>query len=168
MDEQIIVAPGEVPAGFEVMPEGLGFTNHVGPVYWGERGDQFVLGFRVLDKHSNPAQICHGGMLMTVMDMGLGIGIANFIDKAGFSPTMSLSVDFLAPARVGDWIESRAHFAHATRSRCTVHGVMIGPDGPVLRANGTFKMPRENDTRFKTDTLMLPELIRARRAARQS
>ena len=88
----------EVPPGFELMPEGTGFTSHVGPVYWGEVDGEFVLGFRVLEIHSNPAKICHGGMLMTVMDMGLGIGIANFMEKDGFSPTMSMSVDSLAPA----------------------------------------------------------------------
>lgn len=148
------------------MPVDTGFTAHVGPVYWGEVDGEFVLGFRVLDIHSNPARICHGGMLMTVMDMGLGVGIANYIDRASFSPTMAMSVDFLAPARVGDWLETRAHFAHAAKSRCAVHGVMIGPDGPVLRANGTFKMPREGDTRFATEKPMLHEIIRQRRAAR--
>jgi len=138
----------DIPAGFEPLPGKDTFIHHAGGVYWGERDDQFVLGFRVQEQHANPARICAGGMLMTVMDLGLIIGIISRHPDGPFSPTMSLSVDFIAAAQIGDWIESRVDFVHLTKRRGYVSGHLVGPQGVILRANGTFNFPPASDARF--------------------
>jgi len=151
--------PVDLPPGFGPLPEKLGFTNHVGPVFFGERESQIVLGFRVLNHHVNPAGMCHGGMLMTVIDLGLILGILAVHAHSNFAPTMSLSVDFLAPAHLGDWVESRVDFVHATKRRGTASGRLVGPKGVLLRANGTFNFPRADDPRFQVSTPTLRNLI---------
>lgn len=141
---------GDIPEGFEPLPGKDTFIHHAGPVYWGEADGQFVLGFRVTDRHLNPAGMAAGGLLMTAMDLGLIIGLIAAKPDGGFSPTTSLSVDFLAPAWKGDWIESRVDFVHATTRRAVASGRLIGPKGVVLRGNGTFSFPREGAQQYQT------------------
>ncbi|MEQ1890815.1 MAG: PaaI family thioesterase [Alphaproteobacteria bacterium] len=152
----------DVPAGFEPLPGKATFIHHAGPVYWGEREEQFVLGFRVAPHHVNPAGMCSGGMLMTVMDLGLIIGIIAAQPEGQFSPTMSLSVDFIAAAQLGDWVESRADFIHLTRRRGYASGRLVGPKGSILRANGAFNFPDAGDPRFQPDGPTLRDVVVAR------
>ena len=94
------------------------FTQHVGPIYIRgslERGDQ-QLGFEVQEHMCNPAGICHGGMLMTVMDVGLAFVLHNHMGGARFTPSVSFNFDFLAP------------------------GQLVGKDGPVITGSGIFKI----------------------------
>ncbi|MEQ9643079.1 MAG: PaaI family thioesterase [Alphaproteobacteria bacterium] len=136
------------PAGFVPLPDVDGFITHVGPLYvrWTEASAQ--LGFRVAEHHANPAGICHGGMLMTLMDMGIAVALKVAAKSEMFLPTINLSFDFLAPANVGDWLVSEVSFTHTTPRMGFAHGLLIGPNGPVARANGIMKIPKADDARF--------------------
>ena len=85
------------------------FNGHVGNLYLtrGERGtrDEFVLGFRVQRHMCNPAGGLHGGMMMTVADLVGTMGGGNLVGLRKFLPTVSMTFDFVAPARLGDWVE---------------------------------------------------------------
>lgn len=158
----------DIPAGFEPLPGKTTFIHHAGPVYWGESEGQYVLGFRVLPHHANPAGMCNGGMLMTVMDLGLILGIIAAQPDGGFSPTLNLSVDFIAAARVGDWVESRADFVHLTKRRGYASGRLVGPGGLLLRGNGAFSFPPAGDARYPVDGPTLRDVVAAREKARRS
>jgi uncharacterized protein (TIGR00369 family) len=137
-----------VPEGFEPFPMDQGFTNHIGPLYWRIDKGVGVMGFVVLDVHLNPADICHGGMMMTLMDMAVGMNVQLAAKTEVFSPTIQMSYDFLQPAYKGQWLVSEIDFRHTTRRLGFASGLMIGPDGPVLRCNGIAKLPSANDPRF--------------------
>ncbi|MBV40523.1 MAG: hypothetical protein CMM23_18015 [Rhodospirillaceae bacterium] len=139
--------PG-VPEGFEPFPMDQGFTNHIGPLFWRIDKGVGVMGFVVLDVHLNPADICHGGMMMTLMDMAVGMNVQLAAKTEVFSPTIQMSYDFLQPAYKGQWLVSEIDFRHTTRRLGFASGLMIGPDGPVLRCNGIAKLPSANDPRF--------------------
>src|SRR6185437_6901924 len=77
----------------------------------------FLLGFRVEERHCNPAKICHGGMLMTFADMQLPFGIRlQALSDPGFLPTVSLSAEFMAPAPLGSWVQGRTDVLKTTRN----------------------------------------------------
>ena len=158
----------EVPAGFQPLNASDGFVDLVGPVYvkWQEprratarretedasvllgAGGTASLGFAVEARHCNPAGVCHGGMLMTVMDMGLAVALKAATKSDKFLPTINLTFDFVAPGRLGAWLQSEVSFTHATPRMGFAHGLLVGPDGPVLRANGIMKFPSDRDPRF--------------------
>lgn len=98
------------------------------------------LGFRVMPKHANPGGFCHGGMLMTAMDLALGQAVLHVAPDPGFTPTVTMGHDFLSAAKVGDWLESRVDLVHTTRRSGFANGVLIGPSGPVLRSNALFRL----------------------------
>lgn len=137
------VATDAVPAGFIEFPfppteHFLGLT---GPLYVKRDGRKLVLGLRVEKRHCNIAGICHGGMLMTFADMQLGIG-AKFESEedVGFSPTISMTADFLSPALSGVWIEGRTDLLRSTRNFLFCQCIVSANGAPVMRASGIMKL----------------------------
>ncbi len=137
-----------IPAGFEPFPVNKGFAVHVGPLYFKQTETAGILGFRVMPHHLNPVGNCHGGMMMTVMDMALGFNTRMAAGNESFPPSIQLAYDFLQPAELGDWLESDVTFTHTTRRMGFADGFLIGPRGPVMRCNGICKLPRDDDPRF--------------------
>lgn len=142
-----------LPPGFRELPATEDFLAVNGPLYGRRDGSQLVLGFRVEQRHCNPAQSCHGGMLMTFADMQLAIG-ANFAGGLQrFLPTISLTSDFLAPAPLGAWVEGRTEIARQARTMVFAHALISADGNPVVRANGIFQIKGEPDPSFDFRTL---------------
>ena len=137
----------EVPAigNWQPIDRGGPFTQFVGPMFSSNVGlgadEPARLGFRVLPHHCNPRQVCHGGMMATFLDIVLARGARIALDIHGSTPTISLSIDYLSPAHLGDWVESRLQVLHHTTRTVFVQAVLHGPDAPVLRGSGIFRLP---------------------------
>jgi uncharacterized protein (TIGR00369 family) len=88
-----------------------------GPLYVRSEGGSVQLGFRVEARHTNPMRICHGGMMASFCDMLLPISIHRKSQEIGFRflPTINLQIDYLAPARLGAWVQGEADPLKATR-----------------------------------------------------
>ena len=135
----------DVPEGFKPLNSGEDglFIGTNGPLYRKRDGEKFVMGMRVLRRHCNPTGNCHGGMLMTFIDMTLAIG-ANYQAKLGrFLPTINLAADYLAPAPQGSWIEGRMDVLRTTRTLVFAQCIVTADGVPVVRANGIYKIGRE-------------------------
>lgn len=146
MYQQILAAPD----GFVPFPQNNGFALLVGPLFV-HPGRQ-AIGFRVESHHCNPLGICHGGMMMTVMDMAVGMAVNSAAQSPTFPASINLAFDFLTPAQEGDWLESRVDFVHTTRRTGFANGYLTSPRGVVMRASGICKIPsRENPLFGRTD-----------------
>ena len=152
-----------IPDGFEPFPDNDGFAGYVGPLYWAVREGHGYLGFRVDERHINPAGICHGGMMMTVMDMVIGFNVQLNLDRPVFVPSVQCTYDFLRPGRLGDWLEGSTDFVHLTRRTGFANGYLLGPEGPVVRCNGIAKLPSAANTQFRhTSRIMQTAIARMR------
>jgi uncharacterized protein (TIGR00369 family) len=96
-----------VPDGFAEFPDQGPFLEHIGPVMVREDDDQLVLGLLAHERHANHRGTVQGGLLSTLADFALGRAIEADAADGKDRATVSLTVDFLKPARPGDWIESR-------------------------------------------------------------
>jgi uncharacterized protein (TIGR00369 family) len=129
-----------VPEGFRALnlPRNP-FIEANGPLYGRIDGEAFVLGFLCETKHCNPMRVCHGGMMATLADMLLLLG-SNIQTKLGqFLLTVSLDIDFLAPVKVGDWLEGRTEVLRAGKSLIFSQGRMTVGGATVARANAVLK-----------------------------
>ena len=121
------------------------FNSHVGNLYAkrGEKGtrDEFVLGFRVHRHMCNPAGGLHGGMMMTVADLIGTMGGGTLVGLRKFLPTVSMTFDFVAPAKVGDWVEGRAVVVRQTRSLLFTNLYLTVGEEKILRASQVAKIP---------------------------
>jgi uncharacterized protein (TIGR00369 family) len=97
----------QAPPGFVPFPDQGPFLEHIGPVHVREEGGELVLGLRAQDRHANHRGTVQGGLLSTFADFALGRAIEADADDGRDRATVSLTVDFLKPARPGAWIESR-------------------------------------------------------------
>jgi acyl-coenzyme A thioesterase 13 len=140
----------EVPAGFEPLTKlrTSPFLDHVGPFYFQWREKRLVLGLRIAEQHANARGSAHGGLLLTMADIGLGYHMALSQDPPMRTTTVSMSADFIGSAGIGDWLESqvemnqlgaRLAFANAYLSVgekriARVSGVFLRLDAPALSA----------------------------------
>ena len=129
--------PTEAPDGFEPLDLISGYSVAFGPVYLNR--SERKLGFRVEESHLNPFGLCHGGAMATFADLQViavkeGPGI-----KPGFSPTVSMSVDYLSPARLGDWVEATVTLAKATRSLIFTQALITADGETVARTTALYR-----------------------------
>jgi uncharacterized protein (TIGR00369 family) len=136
-----------VPAGYRRFRATTGFIGVNGPLWVWHEGGAFKLGFRVEPRHCNPMGHCHGGMLATFADMLLPIGAIATVPELErrFLPTVSLQVDFMAAARLGDWVEGEMQVLRRTRTMVFMQGVVRSNGETALRASGVFKIGPEFD-----------------------
>ncbi len=127
----------EVPEGYQPIRSTQPFGTLVGPIFE-KPGDEAVRrGFRVLERHCNQGGIAHGGMMMTFIDVILGTVVWRVTGRPAL--TVSMKVDFLAPARRGDWVEGTAEVVRATKSLSFVEGALSVAGRRVLTASAVFK-----------------------------
>ncbi|MFW2829190.1 PaaI family thioesterase [Sphingomonas sp. ID0503] len=119
------------------------FADHVGPLYMTldalDAGEAVRFGFRVADHHCNPRPICHGGMLSTFADIALARGIRVVSDIPAPLPTITMSLDYLAPAPLGAWVDARVSVTRIGGGTCFAQALMYAGETPVLRASGVYK-----------------------------
>ena len=149
--------PDEPPEGFKLVDFARGrpeptFNTHVGNMYVkrGEKGtrDAFVMGFRVHQHLCNPAGGLHGGMMMTVADLVGAMGGGTLAGLRKFLPTVNMTFDFVAPAKVGDWVEGRAELVRATRSLLFTNIYLTVGEEKILRASSICKIPSGDGLSF--------------------
>ena len=101
--------PGDgPPPGFEEAPDQGPFLENAGPLLMRHVHGEPVFGLLAEERHANRGGAVMGGMLATFADYALGRAIEADADDDHTRATVSLTVDYLAPAKPGDWIESRA------------------------------------------------------------
>jgi uncharacterized protein (TIGR00369 family) len=133
-------AQSEAPAGFVVVQVGGDFATHNGPLYarWNE--GRIEIGFRVLARHVNPGNACHGGMLGMLADIVLSTAAQYQTDiPRTFLPTISLQTDFLAPAPLGSWVQGQADILKVTARLVFSQGLVTADGELVMRASGVFR-----------------------------
>lgn len=119
------------------------FSQLTGPYYGTterlDAGEVARFGFRVAQPHCNLRPVCHGGMMATFADIALARGLKLAGNLPAPLPTISLSLDYLAPAALGAWVDARVSVSRIGRSTGFV-SAMVHADGvPVLRASGVFR-----------------------------
>ena len=119
------------------------FTDHCGTFYWRdaeleEPGDA-RFGFRVEQHHCNLRPTGHGGLLAMVADVFMARGALLVDGVATPLPTISLTIDYLAPAPLGAWIEAEVVVTRATRALAFVRTMLFDGDVPLLQASAVFR-----------------------------
>jgi uncharacterized protein (TIGR00369 family) len=142
-----------IPDGFRALRlPTSGFMEANGPFHAQWDGTRFVLGMRVEPRHCNAGGACHGGMVATLCDMLLTIGSNIQSGQSRFLPTVSMTCDFLAPAKEGAWLEGRLEVLRVTRNLLFASGLIeVAGEGPIARTSGVMKLGGAVDPRFAAE-----------------
>ena len=97
------------PEGFEPYENQGPYLEYVGPIHVRTSDGDLTFGLQAEERHANHRGTVQGGLLSTFADFTLGRAIEADAEDEKPRATVSLTVDFLKPARIGDWIEATGH-----------------------------------------------------------
>ena len=84
----------------------------------------------------------HGGVLFTLMDTTMAIGVISLMGETCSSATISLDIQYTARARSAPFI-CRSSVTHSTKNLCFSRAQIEDADGQVVAlGQGTFKVIR--------------------------
>jgi acyl-coenzyme A thioesterase PaaI-like protein len=130
------------PPGFEPHLSAGGYSRHNGPFYQKLEGHNNYRGFYVLERHCNSMGIAHGGLLVSFVDALLGLSVYRLTRRAPI--TVRLTSDFIASAKLGDWVEGKGTVIKADDEVIFVNAKVYVADKTVLTAQGVFKTQSRN------------------------
>ncbi len=138
-----------VPEGFEPATHGGPYAQELGPFWSRKEPARVTLGLRLQHRHCNTAGAAHGGFVATLADLGLIHAVAVMRDRAGLPrhhlTTVSLTVDYIAPARQGCWLEVQAEVTRLGRALCFTEGVVLADGERAARVSAVMAVlgPRD-------------------------
>ena len=128
----------DIPAGFRELTEATGFTAANGPWFEKIEDGRAIRGFLPGPQHANALGIVHGGMLAAFLDSAMGVSVWQTLQRRAV--TLTLSLDYLGPARIGDWLEAVGEVVGHDEHMAQVRGRLYGPRHQVLGGLGAFAL----------------------------
>lgn len=108
---------------------------------WSRKGDGVVrLGFRAGDAHANGRGFVHGGMISALADNAMGLSCAETLGEGASLVTVSLALDFLGVAYLGQWVEIEPKVNRAGATLCFAEAVVTADGHACAKAHGTFRV----------------------------
>jgi len=134
------VAPSvpSVPPGFRELTEATGFAESNGPWFEKIDGPRVIRGFRPGPQHANGLGIVHGGMLAAFLDAAMGTAVWHTLGRRAV--TVRLTLDYLAPGRLGDWLQAEGEVIGHDEQVAQIRGRLYGPRHEVLGGLGVFAL----------------------------
>jgi uncharacterized protein (TIGR00369 family) len=146
------------PEGYVAMPSGSGFNQIVGPVYGRMQNGKLSLGMRIGHRHVNPHDTCHGGILASFADMQVYVSQQQSHLRYTLMPTVSMSIDFITPARLGNWLEGRTTLIQATKSTLFQQTLAVVGNQPIIRASCVYRITKHRAPEGSTLGDMFPDV----------
>lgn len=131
-----------VPAGFEPHFRKSPLTDPWEPLY-SRRTDKGVhMGLRLAKPHTNSRGLIHGGLIAALSDNAMGYSCAQAMGFDGSKSlvTISLAVDFLGTAKIGQWLSIETEAIRTGSTICFAQGLIKADDTVIARASGTFRV----------------------------
>lgn len=114
------------------------------PIYADIREDRWVLAVEVRESHTNSRGNPHGGLIAALADNAMGLSCGVVLKREGLAYggfiTVSLGVDYLGAAKLGQWLAFDTDFVKPGKSLCFAEATVRADGKPVARARATFKV----------------------------
>ncbi|MEM8513639.1 uncharacterized protein (TIGR00369 family) [Massilia sp. MP_M2] len=130
--------PPSAPPGFERLNRGGPYMAELGELYCRRGEGEIVFAMRIEDKHTNMRGIAHGGMLASLADSALGLGLALYCEGRQSFVTVNLSTDFIDAARPGDWVQAHVEVQKVGQRMAFANCFLQVGARRILRASGVF------------------------------
>ena len=133
-----------VPEGFSTHGRRSPITEPWEPLYARVAEHRLVLATRMREPHCNSRHMPHGGFLAAMADNAMGLSLGMNLARTGAPVdglvTVSLTLDYLGSARLGQWLEFDTDFIKLGRSICFAEATVRADGVPVARARASFKV----------------------------
>ena len=125
-----MTAAENIPAGYKCLHGVSPAEDSIGPFYYRKTDQGLVMGFRAREDNCNGIGTVHGGVLMCFADYACTMLALSGVKEN--CATVSFTSDFIAGARLGDWIEGSGEVVRRTGSMTFVSGKLTVEQEVVL------------------------------------
>jgi len=103
------------------------------------------MGLRLARPHTNNRGLIHGGLIAALSDNAMGYSCAQTMGWANSLVTISLAVDFIGSAKIGQWLSIESDVIKTGHTICFAQSLIRADDVVIARANGTFRVVPKAD-----------------------
>lgn len=135
-----------------MMPDG--YTRHTRrspltdpwePLYARETGEAVQLAVEVREAHCNARGFAHGGFISALADNAMGLSVVRLArlqpgQEEVSAVTVTLALDYLDTARIGECLEVRPSVLKLGRSLAFVECRVVCGERLIARGNASFKV----------------------------
>jgi uncharacterized protein (TIGR00369 family) len=129
----------EVPEGFVPHFRKSPLTDAWEPLYSRRTEGAVEIGFRASQAHANSRGFVHGGLISALADNAMGLSCKTHERAAGLV-TVTLVVDFLGSAQLGQWVVISPRVLKVGRSLAFTEALVTADGKPCARASATFSI----------------------------
>ena len=130
----------DIPEGFEPRSRRSPLTDPGEPLYSKQTDKAVIIGLRLARPHTNGRGLIHGGLIAALADAAMGHSCAHVMGGVSSLVTISLAVDFVGTAQIGQWLAIETEVIKTGSTICFAQS-LIKADGIVIaRANATFRV----------------------------
>jgi uncharacterized protein (TIGR00369 family) len=132
----------EIPSGFVPHFRKSPFTDPWEPLYSKCTEKAVIMGLRLTKAHTNSRGLVHGGLIAALADNAMGYSCAQATGWNASLVTISLAVDFTGSADIGQWLAVESDVIRTGGTLCFAQCLVKADDAVIARANGTFRVLR--------------------------
>jgi uncharacterized protein (TIGR00369 family) len=135
-----------IPEGFERHFRQSPLTDPWEPIYSKRTADSVIIGLRLAQPHTNSRGLIHGGLITALADNAMGLSCGAKLPGGGSRlVTVSLSIDFIGTAKVGQWLAVESDVIKTGATLCFAQCFVTADGARIARANGNFSIVRKKD-----------------------
>lgn len=133
------------PEGFAPHFRKSNVTDPWEPIYSRVLPDRVVIGFHVREAHTNSRGMLHGGLIAALADNAMGLSCVTVLTGEGRKPegglvTVSLAIDYVGAAKLGQWVAVDTQYVKAGRTLCFAQAFVTADGEVIARADARFKV----------------------------
>jgi uncharacterized protein (TIGR00369 family) len=128
------------PDGFAPHFRKSPLTDPWEPLFSKKTDTSIVLGLTADTQHCNSRGFVHGGLISALADNAMGLSCSIHHKELSGLVTVSLHVDFVSAARIGDWLEFKTTFVKPGRSIDSAQGQVLANGKVCALIGATFKV----------------------------
>jgi uncharacterized protein (TIGR00369 family) len=133
-----------IPDGYEPHFRKSPFTDPWEPLYSQRTDRAVILGLRLAKPHTNSRGLIHGGLIASLADNAMGYSCGQAMSGAmggqASLVTISLAVDFIGTAQIGQWLAVESEVIRTGHTICFAQSLIKADETVIARANATFRV----------------------------
>ena len=130
----------DIPQGFEPHFRKSPFTDPWEPLYSKRTDKAVAIGLRLAKPHTNSRGLIHGGLIASLADNAMGYSCAQIMGWTASLLTVSLAVDFIGSAQIGQWLAVECEVIKTGSTICFAQSLIKADDLVIARANANFRV----------------------------
>jgi uncharacterized protein (TIGR00369 family) len=134
-----------IPPGFQRHFRQSPLTDPWEPIYSKQTDAGVFIGLRLAAPHTNSRGLAHGGLITSLADNAMGLSCALKLDDGPRLVTVSLAIDFIGPAQVGQWLQVEPDVIKTGSTVCFAQCFVTADGVQCARASGTFSVARKKE-----------------------